>query len=95
MSASRLHRSTPIYFYLSVVWLLLRLTRSLSNLVMSCKVTCLPPRPGGWSESGIPGISLPGSLLGWMGDTHCHTPHPLSLPLPLLLHLGPMGRPRL
>lgn len=72
---------SPIYFYLPVVWLLLRLTHSLSNLVMSCKVTCLPPRPGGWSESGIPGISLPGSLLGWMDDTAC-TPQPCHLPPP-------------
>lgn len=67
--------STPVYFYLSAVWLLLRPTRSLFNLVMSCKVTCLPPRLGGWSESGIPGISLPGSLLGWMNDT-VYTPQP-------------------
>lgn len=61
--------STSIYFYLSVVWPLLRLTHSLSNLVMSCKVTCLPPWLCGWSESGIPGISLPGGLLSWMNDT--------------------------
>lgn len=93
--------STPVYFYLSAVWLLLRLTRSLSNLVMSCKVTCLPPRLGGWSESGIPGISLPGSLLGWMNDTvytpqpcHTHT-HTHLHPLLLLLLLEPTGRPRL
>lgn len=32
--------------------------KAFSNLVMSCKVTCLPPRLGGCSESGIPGISL-------------------------------------
>lgn len=76
---------TAVYFYLSVVWLLLGLTHSLSNLVMSCKVTCLPPRLSGWSESGIPGISLPGSLLGWMVDTvytpqPCHTLPPSAPP---------------
>lgn len=82
MSATTLHRSTPIYFHLSVVWLLLRLTHSLSNLVMSCKVTCVPPRPGGWSESGIPGISLPGSLLGWKDDTVYTHPNPVTDPHP-------------
>lgn len=92
-SASWLNRSTSIYFYLSVVWLLLRLTHSLSNLVMSCKVTCLPPRPGGWNESGIPGISLPGSLMGWMDDT-VYTPQPQHTSPSIFHLLGPTGRPR-
>lgn len=49
--------------------------KAFSNLVMSCKVTCLPPRLGGCSESGIPGISLPRWTLrvGWMIlYTHTH-----------------------
>lgn len=66
-------------FLLSVVWLLPRLTHSLSNLVMSCKVTSLPSRLGGWSMSGIPGISLPVCLLGWMDDI-VYTPQPCHTP---------------
>lgn len=54
--------STSVYFCLSAFWLLLRLNCSLSNLLMSCKATCLPPQWASWGESGIPGISLPGSV---------------------------------
>lgn len=54
--------STSVYFCLSAFWLLLRLNCSLSNLLMSCKATCLPPQRASWGESGIPGISLPGSV---------------------------------
>lgn len=38
--------NASVYFCLSVFWLLLRLNRSLSNLLMSCKATCLPPTTG-------------------------------------------------
>lgn len=54
--------STSVYFCLSAFWLLRRLNCSLSNLLMSCKGTCLPPQRASWGESGIPGISLPGSV---------------------------------
>lgn len=74
MSAGRLNHSTLIYFYLSVVWPLPRLTHSLSNLVMSCKVTSLPSRLGGWSIGGIPGISIPVCLY-WVRWTILYT-HP-------------------